>query len=135
MTTQDNEPINEKTLKGKKGSPRLLSDSSSAQLTPESARKKNWNTRFANIKHSFEDASEDDPSNNSRSPSMNRTQDSELQQTEFSQPPPITLSSVKAEEHSRGRDRVRGGNGGGRDAPAAVRSRDAVQCCREISLH
>ena len=116
---QDSEPINEKTLKAKKAK-----EASSQQLTPESARKKNWNTRFANIKHSFEDVSEDDPSN-SRSPSMNRT---------VPPPPPESLEqpdfatlNAKAEEHSRGRERARG-----REAPAAVRSREATECRREL---
>ena len=63
---------------------------------------------------------------------MNRTtttQDLELQQSEFAQPPQPSLAA-KAEDHSsRGRERARAG---GREAPAAVRSRDTIQYCREF---
>ena len=114
---QDSEPINEKTLKAKRAK-----EASSQQLTPESARKKNWNTRFANIKHSFEDVSEDDPSN-SRSPSMNRT----VPPPESLEQPDFATLTTKVEEHSRGRERARG-----REAPAAARSREDTECRREL---
>ena len=66
---QNNEPINEKNKK-------LLEapDQSYSQLTPETARK-NWSSRFSNLKNSFDAASEEETtaSGKSRSPSVNRT--------------------------------------------------------------
>ena len=87
---QDSEPINEKNLL----KPQAV-NSSMMELTPETARK-NWSSRFSNIKSSFNAASEEDISK-SRSPSINRLSDNPP-------PPPVLQSSP---EIQRGRGRAR----------------------------
>ena len=52
-------------------------------MTPETARK-NWNSRFSNIKHTFDTASEEDLSSKSRSPSIHKQDPGPLQP-----PPPV----------------------------------------------
>ena len=74
---QDSESMNDfNSLKPKALSTLAAEDSSSSmyssgEWTPETARK-NWNFRFANIKHSFNAASEEDIATKSRSPSLHR---------------------------------------------------------------
>ncbi len=121
---QDSEPINEKSLgiMRNKSSPNRQPQPVPVeqQLTPETARK-NWNSRFANIKNSFEDASEDDKS---RSPSINRTSSSGLE-VRFVEEPPSVKVRHDSEEQTRGRARGRTGPGADRAGPANMRSRSA----------
>jgi hypothetical protein len=126
---QDSEPINEKNLdmRNKSSPGRSYLE---AQLTPETARK-NWESRFANIKHSFEDASEDDLSK-SRSPSINRsivgltTHITTLPPTvdDLTRQPHVVQQPQKVDEVSRGRMRGRPGPGGP-DRMSNIRSRSA----------
>lgn len=72
---QDNESMNDwQSLKPKSPSQPAQEISNhflTPEMTPETARK-NWNSRFSNIKHSFNAASEEDLSNKSWSPSIHK---------------------------------------------------------------
>ena len=77
--------------------PHQLNSLEGSAMTPETARK-NWNSRFSNIKNSFSAASEEELNIlKSRSPSINRS---------AAEPPP------QADPNERGRSKVKPGLSG-----------------------
>ena len=102
---QDSEPMNDWQSKKAKSPHTLISEDVTSNsclvppdMTPETARK-SWNSRFSNIKHSFNAASEEELSNKSRSPSVH-TQDTMQDR-----------SRSLSKDPSRSPLMVRGGNG------------------------
>ena len=101
---QDSESMNDvNSLKPKQLSLLTGDDSSSSMYsssdwTPETARK-NWNFRFANIKHSFNAASEEDLASKSRSPSLHHLEPEDRGRNKFKSISPTKRMPIAAQEY------------------------------------